>query len=144
MLFPKKSQCNKKAKVITCEENKMVYRAFNPMQNKVGKYQIDGDIIPLSSPETRCDYLVENETDKSAYFIELKGCDLSHAIEQVEATLIKYKNMLNEKKYTYFLRIVCHNATHSVNNSLLRRFKERHKGKKKVIVKGNIIEETIS
>lgn len=144
MLISEKEYCKTNAREIVCEEQRAKYRALNPDENTIYKYQIDGDVIPKSSSETRCDYLIENDTRNRAYFIELKGCDLSHAIEQVEATLKKFRNQITREKYTYYLRIVCHNATHSVNGTLLRRFKDRHRGKKRVIVKNDFLEENIS
>jgi len=43
----------------------------------------------------RCDFLLVNSEEKRAYFIELKGRDLVHAIEQIDATINQYLMDLN-------------------------------------------------
>lgn len=82
--------------------------AQNPLGKSLLHYHVDGDVI--SGTETqKCDWLLLNETDKHAYFIELKGsgCDLQKAIHQLESTQVLLFAQLKEKEYQkMFFRIV--------------------------------------
>ncbi len=54
-------------------------------------YHIDGNIIVQSES---CDYLIFDVNNSVAYFIELKGSDLSKAIKQIDTTVEIFKNQL--------------------------------------------------
>ncbi len=63
-------------------------------------YQIDGKII---TEGTKCDKMVLVKRDSSDWiqiFVELKGVDVNHAIEQLESTLQnkKLKHLTNKEK----------------------------------------------
>ena len=143
MLFEEShSLCKKKQTTVVSEENRRKHIAHNDHSYDVFQYRIDGDIIPPSTGEARCDYLVEiknSETKCSAYLIELKGTDLNHAIDQIEATLKTFSNKLRE--YDVFLRIVYRSNTHAVNSPKAMKFKKKY-GKRQRIGT-NVIEESI-
>lgn len=80
----------KERSIISVSENGKTYSAPVAKGLKSAVYQVDGDIIKTG---VKCDkYLAAlntNNTDPNgvAVFIELKGKDISHAIDQLEATL---------------------------------------------------------
>ena len=139
MIFEKsKSLCNVKQKIIVCEENRQKYIANNVNNNRVFKYNIDGDILPSGSSQLRCDFLVENETKKNAYLIELKGKNVEHAIDQINATVRCFKAQLCG--YTVFPRIVYRRNTHGVRSSKANAFRIKYP---KSRIETNVIEENI-
>ena len=137
MLFQGKSKCDVWQPIIVSAENRVKHIARNKDRDRVFQYQIDGDVIPSSSPGLRCDYLLENETKRKVYLIELKGTDVSHAVDQIEATIIRYREAL--KNYTIMPRIVYRGNTHSVNSSKVVVFKRKYP----CIIKTDVIEEDI-
>jgi len=65
--------------------------------NAMRQYKLDEDVFPR---QVCCDYLVLNDTLHNAYFIELKGKDSVHGIEQLKAAeellqseLVAYKKL---------------------------------------------------
>jgi hypothetical protein len=69
---------------VVVSEKKCEYRVYNNARKKLCKIRIDGCYI---TDGRRCDYLIINCNDTNAYFIELKGTDLFHGIEQIESTI---------------------------------------------------------
>lgn len=69
------SLCGKNAKQIVSRDkgNPQYHKANNVSNSEVTHYQIDGEVIKTGD---RCDYLLMNETSKTAFLIELKGSDL--------------------------------------------------------------------
>lgn len=79
----------KKRDTVSCGEKGKMYIAQTLRNTACCVYRIDGVIIGPKQP--KCDYLmlVRDETEKPVgeSFIEIKGCDIMHAVEQLEATL---------------------------------------------------------
>lgn len=85
---------------------------------------IDGDVI-TSKQIDKCDYLVLNDDKQTAYLIELKGSDFSHAVLQLKQT--KKELCSDIKGYKTFMRIVFSgNATHSINKSEYLKWQMKH------------------
>ena len=72
--------------IINIEENKRKYIGKNINNEEFALYRIDGCVIIDGQ---RCDFLLLNcdENELVAYFIELKGADLLHAIRQIDTTI---------------------------------------------------------
>lgn len=140
MIFSEEfSKCDKNQKIIVSAENRRKHIAYNNESCKVFQYRIDGDIEPSGSSDLRCDYIIENETKKTLYPVELKGKDVVHAVEQITATIKKYSSRFSD--YTIFPRIICsHATTHTIETSKVVSFRRRYP---KLIIKENVIEETI-
>ncbi len=51
----------------------------------LSEYIVDGCLISDDKP--KCDFLLLNCTKKIAYFVEIKGSDLSRAIEQIDRSI---------------------------------------------------------
>ena len=134
------SHCDLKCSKIVSREKGKTHRALNNDRNTVYQYIIDGEVILKSDPQKRCDYLVENEDKKAAYLIELKGTDLQHALEQIEATIQLFSRKFKENSYNFYPRIVYGSNTHAVNDSRYRNFMKKYPQSK---IKTTIIEEVI-
>lgn len=79
------------------------HRALNMDACLVTQYRIDGDVIRDAS--ICCDFLVMNDDRRDAYLIELKGSDIDHALDQLEATAARFQTELREYRVRY--RLVC-------------------------------------
>lgn len=82
-IAPKCIEC-KSDKHIKFEENKSKVTFHNPLQKKYECITVDGCAI---TDGTRCDYLLRRDEEELEYFIELKGCDVGHAIDQLRASI---------------------------------------------------------
>ena len=119
------SLCGKNAKQIVSRDK------GNP------QYQIDGEVIKTGD---RCDYLLMNETSKTAYLIELKGSDLVKAASQLEATENALRSQLVEYQLQY--RIVANKCkTQEIHSSAYRKYQIRWKSR--LLQKTGYIEEKI-
>ncbi len=138
MLFPER-QINKDEfqKTIVSAEHSKKHIAHNVHQCYVYQYRVDGDLI-AGSTQSRCDFLLENEDTKQAYFIELKGSNLGHAVEQIENTIKLFSTKV--KGYSIFPRIVCHSNTHNVRDSSVLKFRKQYPN---CIIRDIFIEEDI-
>lgn len=118
------SKCKPKQAIIISREGTKEHRAINQKKNYVSQYKIDGEVIKHNS--MKCDYLVLNEDKREAYLIELKGSDISHAIDQLEATEKELRNELNIYYVKY--RIICSKAkTQATYDIKYKKFKNKHK-----------------
>ena len=88
-------------------------------------FQIDGCIIREGE---KCDKLIlcevtPNSITLNEVFVELKGCDVSHAIKQLEATL--QCPTLKHTSTRRFARIIASSYPSSKNNPMVERAKVR-------------------
>jgi hypothetical protein len=82
------------------------YRYENKSKDHLSKYRIDGGLIASGA---KCDYLLLNCEKKKAFFIELKGSDFIHAIEQIDKSIDVLKSDL-PATFSIHARIVCTRA----------------------------------
>ena len=117
-LSASKSRCEERAPIIVSEEERKKHTANNVDKCVVRHYKIDGDVIP-GSHTAKCDFLVLNDESKQAYFIELKGSDVIHAIDQVEETV----SLLKSELCGYILhgRVVCKRVPKHDNSKVTER-----------------------
>ena len=89
-----------KDKIITLRENKTKLTINNPSALILTKVKVDGCLIGNQSK--KCDWIVHtNKSDKKdnvALFVELKGCRVDDAIEQLAQTLILTKSKFSDHK----------------------------------------------
>lgn len=123
LLAPEKSLCEKNQSIIVSKDkgNQVQHRGINPAKAyEVRHYRLDGDLV---KQEKCCDYLLVNDTRKTAYLIELKGGNVDEAVSQLEAGEGKCRSEL--RGYTFLYRIVCSKAkTHNIRGTKFRKFKE--------------------
>ncbi|MGN0485478.1 MAG: hypothetical protein ACI4HI_18215 [Lachnospiraceae bacterium] len=92
-LTSEKSLCKKDAKVVVSKDkgSQVQHRAENPKKFDLRHYKLDGGIF---TQVRCCDYLLVDDNNRKAYFIELKGENIDDAVEQLEAGERNCKNEL--------------------------------------------------
>jgi len=88
--------------VICKDKGKNQYIYENQGKDFLSKYRIDDGLI--ADDGAKCDFLLLNCNKQHAYFIELKGSDIIHAIEQIDRSIDILKPQLADSKI--FARIV--------------------------------------
>lgn len=78
-------------KIITAEENKRKLTINNPSARIIKKIEVDG-CLPIKKGK-RCDYMFEiDKPITQVIYLELKGCDIEKAYEQLIATIDHFKS----------------------------------------------------
>ena len=92
------NSCNENA-IVSVSENRRTFRIKNDSTFEVNKVEVDGC---YKTEGLRCDYLFEiienrknNRTIKKIFYVELKGSDITHAIHQLEATIVDCSSIHN-------------------------------------------------
>ncbi|KAA6328755.1 hypothetical protein EZS27_022380 [termite gut metagenome] len=77
--------CIKKKKdpVISLKERKSEFRFNNPERKEITCVQVDG--CAIRDDGIRCDWMIISSDVE--HYIELKGCDVKHAIEQLKRSI---------------------------------------------------------
>lgn len=73
---------------IKFEENKRKIIFLNPDRQEYKRVQVDGCAIN-DNVTLRCDKLLVSGDEHEERFVELKGTDVMHAIEQLESTIVR-------------------------------------------------------
>ena len=135
--FP--TYCTERQSEIHSKENNSEHIAVNKDKDLVRQIKIDGDMLPGNyTQERRADYLVLNETKKTAYLIELKGSHIKSAFIQLENTDKKLGNAL--KGHEVYWRIVCSSRTANLNNNDVKKYQKSHP---KLVIRRNTLRENI-
>lgn len=128
--------CLKNDKIISLKENKSCFRFFNPERKEVKCILVDGCAI---TDGIRCDYLLIDAND-TEHFIELKGRDITHAVEQLESS-IKQLSTNKGLKYSFIVSTRCPLAGPDIQ-IFKKKFKQRYNSE--LIIKNLICEHTHS
>lgn len=83
------------------KEKRCEYRLISKIKKRICKIQIDGCLI---IDGIKCDYLLIDCIENKAYFIELKGSDFLHAINQISRSIEYLNNEISN--CSVFARIV--------------------------------------
>ncbi|MCL2015104.1 MAG: hypothetical protein FWG68_02525 [Defluviitaleaceae bacterium] len=129
MPLPKfKSLCDKNQPIIVSDDgkNSPKHTAFNVSKPPayVTQYKIDGCVIKSG---LRCDFLVMNEDKRTAYLIELKNSDLSHAAEQLINTKILLEDELEGYKL-HFRAVLSKVVTAETRSTSVKKLMKKSKG----------------
>lgn len=82
----KKCSTHTNKKIIVLEENRSRFQLNNKNCIPAKIIQVDGCLI--DSDHEKCDWIVtHDQPEKTAIYIELKGCNLDKAISQLKSTL---------------------------------------------------------
>lgn len=115
-----------KRSIVSVCENGQTYRVTFAPGKKSAVYAIDGGIIK-DTKSLKCDKLIVAclEQDKwFELFVELKGRDISHAIEQIEATV--RNTLFADKDVSYRqARVIGRRIPRSTGNSVTEIAKKR-------------------
>jgi len=75
-------------RIVSVSENKRTFKIINNSSHNINKVIVDGCYIATGS---KCDFLFEIINNHSniidVFYVELKGSDIPHAIEQLENTI---------------------------------------------------------
>lgn len=96
-------------KVCTCSERKKTYTLTNDLEFTVSKYHIDGGLVCDEQNTRRCDYMFvcrDNLQRILQIFIELKGTDVIHAMEQLDSSISMLRLPIGDGKKAK-VRAVC-------------------------------------
>jgi len=75
-----------KDKIISVSENKINFRIINKHLVTIRTVTVDGCLI--NDKRQRCDYLFEiDDPCSNVIYLELKGCDVKKALNQLESTI---------------------------------------------------------
>lgn len=122
--------------IVVCKDkgkNRYIYE--NQSNDFLSKYRIDGGLITNGA---KCDFLLLNcNEEQHSYFIELKGSDIIHAIEQIDRSIDILKPQLGDSKI--FARIV---LTRVNTPELENHPKYLHLKKKVESLNGNLKKQT--
>ena len=72
---------------IKFEENKKKIVFRNPNHSLYKKVQVDG--CAINDRAIRCDKLLVSDDEHEERYVELKGTDVTHAIDQLESTIVR-------------------------------------------------------
>ena len=70
--------------ILSVSERRRKFILKNPYSKDVRQVSVDG-CLPIES--AKCDYLFEISASAQVYYVELKGKDIKHALEQLLATM---------------------------------------------------------
>ena len=125
LLTKERSLCEEFQKEIVSKDkgSRVRHIAHNRQPLKaVRHYKLDGDIF---KQEKMCDYLLINDSDKRAYFVELKGSKIDESILQLESGRNRCKEEL--KGYEFYFRLVSSKArTHDIKKNSFRKFQDKY------------------
>ena len=118
-----------------------VYRYENKSGNHLAKYKVDGGLI--ADNDKKCDFLLLNCEQKKAFFIELKGSDISRAIKQVTRSIDFLQSRL--KGFDVFARIVLRrdNTTKLSIDNKVKKLQEKVKALNGNLKKGTALQDII-
>lgn len=101
-------------KICVVEENGKKYQLNNNSDIVIRKVKVD-KCLPQGIGEKRCDFLIESDSLKRVFFIELKGGDLNKAVIQIHSTIVYLKNEF--RNYRFDARIVGSNDVPGFKNT---------------------------
>ncbi|MCM1720885.1 hypothetical protein [Bacteroides ovatus] len=108
-------------KLLVVKENKCKCVFSNPNQHLLTKIKVDGCQI---TDGIRCDYLILDHCHNE-YFVELKGKDLPHAVEQLEASI----QQLSAPNHTIKKKAIIVSSRNPSNDTSVQRAKAMFKKK---------------
>lgn len=120
---------------LSIKETKTTYRLNFGKRRQSVAYQVDGNIIKHGN---KCDYLIlakqdtpsDNEEKWKSIFVELKGKNVLHALEQLDATLdndLFKHSSVNEVHARIVAKSFPSNTANTEFEKARRRFKTKHK-----------------
>lgn len=86
---------------IILEENRCSITFVNNSRKEIRIIEVDGCVI---TEGRRCDYLLV-PPEKTEYYVELKGKNVKHAVEQIEATIAELS--ADKRKHPKYAFVVC-------------------------------------
>ncbi len=106
-----------------CEEKKKRYNIVNDKNCRIALFHVDGGMIYGEANEHKCDfmYIIYDSDNPTAVFVELKGSDISHAVQQLKETISRYGTGLKRR---ICARIVCSSVPRLHNDPIVKNLKK--------------------
>ena len=114
--------CKTKDSQIKFEENKRKIVFENPSRLSYERVDVDGCTI---TEGIRCDKLLLSEDEHEERYVELKGTDVMHAIDQLEET-IKHLGEYTDNRYAYIISTNVAPAIYPKCQAKIKYFKEKY------------------
>lgn len=108
---------------IKFEENKRKIIFHNPSSSPYKKVKVDGCAITAG---LKCDNLLVSDDEHSEYYVELKGTDVMHAVDQLENTIQKIGEF-DDDRHSY---IICTNVSPKCRTEIQKKQKHFRKSYK--------------
>lgn len=89
--------------VIKFEENRSILRFHNPERRPYKRVQVDGCAITKG---LKCDNLLTKQDETEERFVELKGTDIPHGLDQLRSTIQQLGEYPEERK-AYLIFTAC-------------------------------------
>ena len=110
--------------------NRSKFRLENPRSLKVRVIQVDDCVIKQGM---RCDYLIiapskDKSFDSQEIYIELKGSDVKHAVEQIATTIQKLSPDMSVSKLCFIASTRCPINSTQIQN-LKKKFRKKYNAK---------------
>ena len=77
----------KRGRIVKVEEKNKSFILKNPDNERIKVIRIDNCVFDANDPDLRCDFLMRPLTIDSDLFIELKGTEIEHAVNQIASTI---------------------------------------------------------
>lgn len=128
---------------IPVEENRRKYILENAEHECIAKVKVDGGVL-ASHPGKKADYLFIRCEHNIAYFVELKGCDITKACEQILSTIILFQGVVGNIN-NINARVVCSRVpAPDLRSTHYRRLENHCKSKNgTLIIKAKKLKENI-
>ena len=107
---------------IRFEENKRKIIFLNPQRLPYERVDVDGCTI---NDGVRCDKLLLSADEREERYVELKGTDVMHAIDQLEET-IKRLGEYTDNRHAYVISTNVAPAINTKRQAKIKYFKERY------------------
>lgn len=110
---------------VSVSEKGCKYTGINDDRNEIRLFHIDGYVIKGTTGK-KCDYLILNDSNKKAFYIELKGTDVKEATKQLDNAIKEINDSIG---YEVYPRIVFKgSATHDIHSSAIVKWQKAWKG----------------
>ncbi|OBT16576.1 hypothetical protein A9266_18395 [Vibrio tasmaniensis] len=149
-----KAQVQCSQKIMPCQENGMKFILNNPSKKLVKQYEVDGNLIS-GQGQRKCDFMYEVFEPKScikyvdsklqncndiapflssAVYVELKGTDFLHAVDQIDETakVLKQRHIKCKNKLGF---IICSGVRHPKLTTTIQKLKVRMKKSHQITLK---------
>lgn len=132
--FGKCEKIRKDTKIVLIDpgssNNRSKFRLENPQRLEVRVIQVDDCVIKQG---VRCDYLVitpsqDRTFDSQEIYIELKGSDVRHAVEQIATTIQKLCSNMSVLKLCFIASTRCPMNSTQIQN-LKKKFRKKYNAK---------------
>lgn len=112
------------------DNNRSRFRLENPKKLKIRVIQVDDCVIKQG---VRCDYLIiapsnNKSSDSQEIYIELKGSDVKHAVEQIATTIEKLTDNISASKLCFIASTRCPINSTEIQN-IKKKFRKKYQAK---------------